>query len=86
MPEISRFLGIVIRMYFLDHDPPHVHANYAGTEARVRIEPVGLLDGRLSPRVLGLVLEWVTLLRTELLDNWRRLRSGEQPMGIEPLE
>ena len=86
MPEISRFLGIVIRMYFSDHDPPHFHAYYAGAEAQVRISPVGLLDGELPPRVLALVVEWATLHRRELLENWRRLHQHEPAHRIPPLE
>jgi hypothetical protein len=86
MPEISRFLGIVIRMYFIDHPPPHFHATCAGAEAQIRIDPVGLLSGRLPPRVLALVVEWATLHQQELLANWRRLRSDEPPRKIAPLE
>ena len=86
MPEISRFFGIVIRMYFLDHEPPHFHAKYGGVEAQVRIHPVGLLEGTFPPRALALVVEWATLHQAELLENWRRLHAGEPPLGIEPLE
>jgi hypothetical protein len=57
MPEISRFFGIVIRMYFNDHGPPHFHAAYDGAEATVRIFPAGVRAGRLPPRVLALVVE-----------------------------
>ena len=57
MPEISRFFGIVITMYFNDHGPPHFHARYNEFRAIVAIEPVELRDGRLPPRVLGLVTE-----------------------------
>ena len=60
MPEISRFFGIVIRMYFLDHEPPHFHAHYGGAEGRMRIAPVGVLDGYLPPRVL--LSSWSGLL------------------------
>lgn len=86
MPEISRFLGIVIRMYFFDHEPPHFHANYSGTEAQVRIEPIGLLGGDLPPRALALVVEWAKLHQAELLENWRRLHADEPPQRIAPLE
>ena len=65
MPEISRFLGIVIRMYFLDHDPPHFHAAYAGAEAQIRIRPLGVLGGTLPPRALALVVEWASLHEIE---------------------
>ena len=86
MPEISRFLGIVIRMYFLDHDPPHFHATYAGAEAQIRIHPVGVLGGRLPPRALALVVEWANLHEAELLENWRCLHADEPPTKIAPLE
>ena len=86
MPEISRFLGIVIRMYFLDHDPPHFHAAYAGAEAQIRIQPVGLLNGALPSRALALVVEWATLHQAELLENWRRLHTDEPAAKIAPLE
>jgi hypothetical protein len=53
MPAISRFLGIVITMYFEDHAPPHFHARYSGQEAQVGIDPLAVLEGALPPRVLG---------------------------------
>jgi hypothetical protein len=86
MPEISRFFGIVIRMYFLDHAPPHFHAKYGGAEAQVQIQPVGLLSGSLPPRALALVVEWATLHHAELIENWRRLHADEPPLDITPLE
>jgi hypothetical protein len=86
MPEISRFLGIVIRMYFLDHDPPHFHAAYSGAEAQICIRPVGVLGGHLPPRALALVVEWASLHEAELLENWRRLHTDEPPTKIAPLE
>lgn len=86
MPEISRFLGIVIRMYFLDHAPPHFHAVYPGAEAQIRIHPAGLIGGSLPPRALALVMEWAKIHRGELLENWRRLQTNEPPVTIPPLE
>ena len=86
MPEISRFFGIVIRMYFDDHVPPHFHALYSGAEALVQIAPVGLMGGDLPPRALALVVEWARLHEGELLENWRRLHSEEPPTRIAPLE
>ena len=86
MPEICRFFGIVIRMYFLDHAPPHFHATYGGSEAQVQIQPAGLLSGKLPPRALALVVEWATLHQVELLENWRRLHADEAPTKIAPLE
>ena len=58
MPEISRFYGIVIKMYFDDHDPSHFHAEYAEDEAVISIETLAVIAGRLRPRALGLVAEW----------------------------
>ena len=86
MPEISRFFGIVIRMYFNDHDPPHLHASYAGAEAQLRLSPLGVLNGMLPPRALALVIEWASLHERELLDNWQRLHSDQPPVRIAPLE
>ncbi len=85
MPEICRFLGISIRMYFNEHDPPHFHAVYNDWRAQIEIQPLHLSNGELPPRVLGLVLEWALAHRTELLDNWRSLRTSGQFRRIEPL-
>jgi hypothetical protein len=86
MPEISRFFGIVIRMYFSDHGPAHFHATYGSLEAKIRIDPVGLLNGSLPPRVLALTVEWTRLHRKDLLANWRRLRADGVPLPSPPLE
>lgn len=86
MPEISRFLGIVIQMYAREHLPPHFHASYGGADAVVGIRPVALLEGRLSPRVLALIVEWGQQHQSELMANWGRLRRGLPPEPIPPLE
>jgi hypothetical protein len=86
VPEISRFLGMVIQMFFDDHPPPHFHVRYGDSKARIRIDPVGLLAGSLSPRALALAIEWASLHREELLENWRRLRAREAATRIPPLE
>ena len=85
MPEISRFLGIVIRMYYRDHAPPHFHAEYAEHEIEVQID-TGVVDGQFPRRALGAVLEWYELHREELRINWQLARE-ERPLNpIEPLE
>ena len=85
MPEVSRFYGIVIRMYFADHAPPHFHAEYAEHEARIAIESLAIISGSLPPRAMGLVAEWATLHRNELQAAWDRARQY-QPIGrIDPL-
>lgn len=57
MPEISRFFGIVVQMYYADHEPPHFHVRYSGQKALIAIETLALPTGHLSPRALGLVTE-----------------------------
>ena len=69
MPEISRFYGIVIAMFYDEHNPPHFHARYGGYKAAIRIEDFTILEGMLPPRALGLVMEWVAMHKDELLMN-----------------
>ena len=61
MPEVSRFFGIIIRMYFDDHNPPHFHAMYAEDEAEVGIEPITVVDGKLPNRAASMVFERAAL-------------------------
>ncbi len=85
MPEISRFLGIVIRMYYRDHAPPHFHAEYGEHEITVEIES-GVVNGRFPRRALTAVLEWYELHRDELLDDWQLARQKQPLHRIDPLE
>ncbi len=85
MPEISRFYGIIIRMYFNDHDPPHFHAFYSGYEALININSLAVFAGKLPPRALGLVAEWAALHQAELLRDWNLAREMEPLERIEPL-
>lgn len=86
MPEVSRFFGIVIRMYFDEHNPPHFHAFYAGHEAQVGVDPIILLAGNLPSRAASMVFEWAALHQRELTRNWERLRNDQPADRIEPLE
>ena len=86
MPEICRFLGIIIRMFYRDHAPPHFHVEYSGDEALVAIDTLGVIEGRLPPRALGLVVEWAMMHRDELRENWERSRSGLPLKPVAPLE
>ena len=86
MPEISRFFGIVIRMYFDDHNPPHFHAFYGENEAQVGIESIAVLEGALPSRAASMVFEWAALHQQELTENWRRLHSEEPVKKIEALD
>ena len=85
MPELSRFLGIVIGMFFNEHGPAHFHAVYGEHKVTVEIES-GTIRGTFPPRALRLVLEWATLHRQELLANWERARQRQPLIRIEPLE
>jgi hypothetical protein len=84
VPEISRFFGIVIKMF--DHAPPHFHAEYGEHEALVTIETLEVLRGELPRRALALVLEWAAAHRNELRVDWNRARSGQTLERIAPLE
>jgi hypothetical protein len=85
MPEVSRFFGIVIRMYYDEHNPPHFHAIYAGGEVQVGIDPITILEGKLPNRAISMVLEWAALHQRELMENWQRLRGDQGAEKIEPL-
>ncbi len=85
MPRISAFYGIVIAMFWDDHEPPHFHAIYGEHDAQVLIASGTVLGGSLPRRAERLVKEWTQLHRTELLDNWRRARNGEALATIDPL-
>jgi ubiquinone biosynthesis protein UbiJ len=85
MPELSRFFGIVIRLHYADHDPPHFHASYQGETVEVDIRTLAVLHGRVSARALGLVMEWAAEHQDELADDWRRASSGEPIVRIAPL-
>jgi hypothetical protein len=70
MPEISRFLGIVISMYFDEHNPPHFHIQYNDYRATMEIKSLNIIAGSLPSRVRGLVEEWAELHQAELLQIW----------------
>jgi len=86
VPEISRFFGIIILMYYNDHPPPHFHVRYAGQRALIAIESLTLLEGKLSPRVRGLVIEWASMHQQELVADWDLARRQEPLESIVPLE
>ncbi|MFN8457661.1 MAG: DUF4160 domain-containing protein [Anaerolineae bacterium] len=86
MPEISRFFGIIIKMYFDEHPPPHFHAEYGEQEALIDINTLAIISGQLSPRALGLVMEWAALHRDELRQVWERARNMESLGKIAPLK
>ena len=85
MPEISRFLGVVIAMYYRDHAPPHFHAIYGDAEVTVEINS-GVVHGDFPRRALAHVLEWSNLHRQELIEVWNLARASRPLPRIDPLE
>ena len=86
MPEISRFYGIIIRMYFVDHNPPHFHAEYQGYKAEYDIQSLSIIAGELPKRAHALILEWASIHRKELIDDWELASLPESLKPIKPLE
>jgi len=85
MPIISRFYGIVIAMYFNDHNPPHFHAKYSGYEGLFNFDGT-LIEGELPNRASKFVKEWISYHKPELEDNWEKAKSGQPLDYIAPLE
>lgn len=85
MPEISRFFGIVIKMFYRDHAPPHFHAVYGEHAIVVDIES-GAVEGQFPGRALSFVLEWYRLHRAELEEDWRLAAERKPLKAIQPLE
>lgn len=86
MPTISAFFGILIRMYYDDHNPPHFHAYYGEHEAIIAIQTLEIMEGKLPKRALAMVLEWTVEHRQELLEDWDRAEQHLPLHKIEPLE
>lgn len=86
MPRLSEFYGIVVAMYWKDHQPPHFHAFYGEFEALVRIDDGSFLRGSLPRTARRLLNEWTDLHRDELVANWQRAQSPETLVPIEPLQ
>lgn len=85
MPEISRFLGIIIAIFYKDHSPPHFHAKYGEYDIAVEIM-TGLVDGEFPKRALSHVMEWYGLHKDELLQDWDLAGQGKPLKTIQPLE
>ncbi|HSV95633.1 MAG TPA: DUF4160 domain-containing protein [Spirochaetota bacterium] len=86
MPELSRFYGIVIRMYANDHAPPHFHAYYNDFQILVDIHNFSILMGNFPPKAMGLVMEWATMHQRELVENWALASNKKHTFRIEPLQ
>ena len=85
MPELSRFLGIIVFMNFNEHNPPHFHARYGDYEIIIEILS-GIVEGKFPKRALNLVLEWYEIHKSELLEDWNSIRSTGEFKKIDPLE
>lgn len=85
VPEISRFLGIVISIYYNEHNPPHFHAEYGEFQITVEIES-GIVNGKFPRRALNAVLDWYVLHKEELMIDWKLAIKGKPLNKIEPLE
>lgn len=85
MPQVSQFYGIVIRMYYREHGPPHFHAIYGGDEAIFEIGTARMIHGTLTRRAERLATEWAAVHQRELAENWQRARDRQSLRHIEPL-
>ena len=85
MPEISRFYGIVIKMFYNDHEPAHFHAEYGEDQLVVAIETLEVVAGQLRPRANSMVLEWAALRQSELRRDWQLARDFRPLESIVPL-
>jgi len=86
MPTISMFFGILIRMFFNEHAPPHFHAEYGEYKAVINIQTLEVMEGKISRRALELVLDWAELHQAELMEDWELCRKHLEPLPIEPLQ
>ena len=86
MPEVCRFLGIIIAMYYKEHNPPHFHVRYNEYKAVIAIDPLALIEGKLPPKVLGLVIEWASIHQQDLKANWDLACKLATLKRIPPLE
>jgi hypothetical protein len=86
MPEISRFFGIIIRMFFDEHNPPHIHAEHQGNKAVFDLSG-NITRGNLKSRTaIKLVREWIDLHVAELLEDWELAQAGKEIKKIDPLD
>lgn len=85
MPTISVFYGIVIQMFWREHNPPHFHATYGGEEVVIEIRTLEVMEGAISRRALPMVLEWAQAHRAELLEDWELCQRKQHPKKITPL-
>ena len=86
MPEISLFFGIRITIYYNDHKPPHIHAEYNGYKAIIDIQEASVISGYLPGRQLKIVLAWCVMYQDELMQNWELVKDGRKPNQVPPMK
>ena len=86
MPEISRFLGIIITLYHKEHGVPHFHAKYGEYRGVFSISDLRLMEGHLPKRIISLVLEWAFEHRSELMQDWELAAQKKPLRDIAPLD
>ena len=79
MPEVTRFYGIVVKLFFGDHPPPHFHVVYGEYNALFNIETLEIIEGDLPNRANKMVVEWATRYQTELLEMWKTQQFNKLP-------
>jgi hypothetical protein len=79
MPEICRFYGIIIKIFFGDHPPPHVHAVYGEYNGLFNIETLELIEGDLPKRAIKMIIEWATIYKNELMEMWNNQEFRKLP-------
>jgi hypothetical protein len=85
MPEISRFYGIIVQMFYADHNPPHFHVEYGEYKAVIDFQNE-VVNGYMPNRALKLIFEWMEIHKDELLEDWELAVKGQPLNTIEPLK
>ncbi|MCI5129993.1 MAG: DUF4160 domain-containing protein [Candidatus Electrothrix sp. EH2] len=86
MPEVSRFYGLIISIFYDEHNPPHFHARYGKNKVVIDIRTLELLEGKVPPRALKMIKEWAVQHRQELMHGWELAQANKPPGRIAPLE
>nr|VFJ55519.1 MAG: protein of unknown function (DUF4160) [Candidatus Kentron sp. DK]VFJ57858.1 MAG: protein of unknown function (DUF4160) [Candidatus Kentron sp. DK] len=86
MPEISRFYGIIISIFYDEHNPPHFHARYGKDKVAIDIGTLEVLEGKIPPRALKMVKEWAIQHQRELMRGWELAQANKPPEKISPLD
>ena len=86
MPEVSRFYGIIIALYYNEYNPPHFHAKYGEFQAEIDIRTLQILNGEIPKRAKALIMEWADEHRDELMTDWELARQQAELKSIEPLK